>query len=128
MPDPKPRASSPPYVGIWQQFPLPMVSRLLGRMGWDWVVLDGQHGSLGPETIYECVHTLADAGTTPIVRTSIGAPAEVQRALDLGAKGVVVPMVNSPAEAQALAAAAKYPPLGQRSFGGDAHWHYGDGW
>ncbi len=113
-------------VGIWQQFPLPMVSRLLGRMGWDWVILDMQHGCLNAETVYECIHTLWAAGTTPLVRTSIGAPAEVQRALDLGARGVVVPMVNSVAEARAMASAAKYPPLGRRSFGGDAAWHYGD--
>ncbi|HEX3728129.1 MAG TPA: aldolase/citrate lyase family protein, partial [Pirellulales bacterium] len=82
-------------VGIWQQFPLPMVSRLLARMGWDWVILDMQHGCLSTETVYECIHTLRTAGTTPLVRTSVGAPSEVQRALDLGARGVVVPMVNS---------------------------------
>jgi 2-keto-3-deoxy-L-rhamnonate aldolase RhmA len=112
-------------VGIWQHFPLPAISRLLGRQGWDWVVLDMQHSSPSFETAYECLHTLHDAGTKPIARTSIGAPAEVQRALDLGAMGVVVPMVNSVAEAQALARAAKYPPLGQRSFGSDLTWHYG---
>jgi 4-hydroxy-2-oxoheptanedioate aldolase len=126
MPDSKPNQPKRPIVGIWQQFPLPMVSRLLARGGWDWVILDMQHGSLGTETVYECIHTLADCGTTPIVRTSIGATSEVQRALDLGARGVVVPMVNFLAEAQAMAAAAKYPPLGCRSFGGDSHWHYGD--
>jgi 4-hydroxy-2-oxoheptanedioate aldolase len=120
------RPARKPIVGIWQQFPLPMVSRLLGRMGWDWVILDMQHGSPNTETAYECLHVLHDAGTRPIARTSIGAPAEVQRALDLGALGVVVPMVNSAAEAQALARAAKYPPLGDRSFGGDLAWHYGD--
>jgi 4-hydroxy-2-oxoheptanedioate aldolase len=113
-------------VGIWQQFPLPMVSRLLGRMGWDWVILDMQHGSPNTETAYECMHTLFAAGTKPLARTSIAAPSEVQRALDLGALGVVVPMVNSAAEARALARAAKYPPLGARSFGSDLAWHYGD--
>jgi 4-hydroxy-2-oxoheptanedioate aldolase len=113
-------------VGIWQQFPLPMVSRLLGRMGWDWVILDMQHGAPNSETAYECLHVLHDAGTKPLARTSIAAPSEVQRALDLGALGVVVPMVNSAAEAQELARAAKYPPAGARSFGGDLAWHYGD--
>jgi 4-hydroxy-2-oxoheptanedioate aldolase len=113
-------------LGIWQQFPLPMVSRLLGRMGWDWVILDMQHGSPNTETAYECMHTLHAAGTRPLLRTSVGVPSEVQRALDLGALGVVVPMVNSAAEAQAVARAAKYPPLGCRSVGGDAPWHYGD--
>jgi 4-hydroxy-2-oxoheptanedioate aldolase len=113
-------------VGIWQQFPLPMISRLLGRMGWDWVILDMQHGAATTETAYECMHTLHSAGATPLARTSIGAPAEVQRMLDLGARGVIVPMVNSVDQARAMAMAAKYPPLGTRSFGGDAAWHYGD--
>jgi 4-hydroxy-2-oxoheptanedioate aldolase len=114
-----------PILGIWQQFPLPMVSRLLGQMGWEWVILDMQHGSMNTETAYECIHTLRTAGATPLVRVSVGAPCEVQRALDLGARGVVVPMVNSLAEARAVALAAKYPPLGCRSLGGDAAWHYG---
>jgi 4-hydroxy-2-oxoheptanedioate aldolase len=118
--------SRPSILGIWQQFPSPMVSRLLGQMGWEWVILDMQHGSMSFETAYECVHTLRTAGATPLVRVSVGAPAEVQRALDVGARGVVVPMVNSLAEAREVALAAKYPPLGCRSLGGDAAWHYGE--
>jgi 4-hydroxy-2-oxoheptanedioate aldolase len=115
-----------PIIGIWQHFPLPMVSRYLGLMGWDWVILDMQHSCPNTETAYECLHTLRMAGAAPILRTSVGAPSEVQRALDLGARGVVVPMVNSVAEAKILAASAKYPPLGCRSMGSDAAWHYGD--
>src|SRR5437867_4391663 len=98
----------PVIVGIWQQFPLPMASRYLGQMGWDWVILDMQHGSMTTETAYECIHTLRAEGSKPLVRVSIGAPSEVQRALDLGAAGVIVPMVNSVGEAQAMAKAAKY--------------------
>jgi len=122
----QPLTKKPIRVGIWQQFPLPMVSRYLGQMGWDWVILDMQHGCANTETAYECLHTLHMAGTTPILRVSVGVPAEVQRALDLGARGVIVPMVNSLAEAQDMAQAAKYPPLGCRSLGGDAAWHYGE--
>ncbi len=113
-------------LGIWQQFPLPMISRLLGLMGWDWVILDMQHGSPNTESAYECMHTLHAAGARPLLRTSVDVPSEVQRALDLGALGVVVPMVNSLDAAQAMAQAAKYPPLGCRSVGSDVTWHYGD--
>ncbi len=113
-------------VGIWQNIPSPMISRYLGLMGWQWVILDMQHGCPNTETAYECMHVLRTAGARPILRTSVGAPSEVQRALDLGAGGVVVPMVNSAAEAREMARAAKYPPLGCRSMGGDAAWHYGD--
>jgi 4-hydroxy-2-oxoheptanedioate aldolase len=120
------KKSQPLIVGIWQNFPLPMISRYLGQMGWDWVVLDMQHGCPNTETAYECMHTLRTVGAKPILRVSVGVPSEVQRALDLGARGVVVPMVNSVAEAEAVARAAKYPPLGCRSMGGDAAWHYGE--
>lgn len=123
--DPMKRDGEHVVLGIWQNLPLPMISRYLGRMGWEWVILDMQHGCMTTETVYECIHTLWAAGSMPLVRTSIGSVSEVQRALDLGARGVVVPMVNSVAEAKAMAQAAKYPPLGVRSFGGDAAWHYG---
>ena len=114
-----------PALGIWQHIPSPMISRYLGLMGWDWVVIDMQHSAPNSETAYECLHTLRTAGVKPLLRTSVGAPSEVERALDLGAVGVVVPMVNSVAEAQTMAAHAKYPPLGRRSFGSDMAWHAG---
>jgi 4-hydroxy-2-oxoheptanedioate aldolase len=121
----KQRSDTSMIVAIWQNFPLPMVSRYLASMGWDWVILDMQHGAMNTETAYECIHTVRTAGSAPILRVSVGVPSEVQRALDLGARGVIVPMVNSPAEALAVARAAKYPPLGCRSMGGDPAWHYG---
>ena len=117
--------SQPPIVGIWQHFPLPMVSRYLGLMGWDWVILDMQHSAANTETAYECLHTLHAAGTTPLLRTSVGVPSEVQRALDLGARGVVVPMVNSVEQARQAVAAMKFPPLGIRSSGGGRCTVYG---
>ncbi len=111
---------------MWQLVPSPMVSRLLARQGWDWVILDLQHGSLDSRTTYECIHTIRAEGARPIVRVSIGATVEVSKYLDLGAQGIIVPMVNSVAEARAMAAAAKYPPLGERSIGGDARYHFGE--
>ena len=109
-----------PLVGLWQQFPTPMASRFLAQMGWDFVVLDLQHGCLDYETVYECIHTLRACGCRPWVRTAIGNCSEINKVLDLGAQGVVVPMINSREEAERAAAAAKYPPAGGRSFGGDS--------
>jgi 4-hydroxy-2-oxoheptanedioate aldolase len=102
-----------------------MITRLLAQMGWDWIILDLQHGSFNWETAYECIHVIRAAGVRPLVRTSIGQTHEVQKALDLGAGGVIVPMVNSRDESKRMADAAKYPPLGERSIGGDSHYHYG---
>ena len=78
------------------------------------------------ETAYECIYAARPTGARLLIRTSIGNPGEVEKALDVGAGGVVVPMVNSLAEAQAVARAAKYPPTGVRSLGGDHYLHYGD--
>ena len=103
-----------------------MVSRFLAQLGWDWIILDGQHGCFNCETVYECVHTIRAAGATPLVRITIGNCSELERTLDLGAMGIIVPMVNSREEAENLAQAAKYPPLGTRSLGGDVRLHYGE--
>lgn len=112
--------------GLFQQIPIPAISRYLGQQGWDWIVLDMQHGCMDLTTAYECIHTIRTTGASPIVRVSIGGYSEIQKLLDLGAAGIVVPMVNSRAEAELAAQAAKYPPLGSRSVGGDAWYHYGN--
>jgi 2-keto-3-deoxy-L-rhamnonate aldolase RhmA len=114
------------WLGLFQQLPLPAVSRYLARQGWDWIVLDLQHGAMNFETAYECIHTIRAHGARPLVRTAVGNPSDIQKVLDLGAQGVVVPMVNSPEEARQAAQAAKYPPLGCRSRGGDLTYHYGE--
>ncbi len=122
-----PRTDKPPAVllGMFQQLPLPAISRYLAQQGWDWLILDMQHGSLDYQTVYECCHVIQQVGSKPLVRVPVGDFAAIQRVLDLGALGVVVPMVNSRAEAEQAVQAAKYPPLGGRSRGGDAWYHYG---
>ena len=112
-------------LGMFQQLPLPAISRYLARQGWDWLILDMQHGSLDYQTTYECCHVIQQSGSKALVRVPIGDFSAIQRALDLGAMGVVVPMVNSRDEAEKAAQAAKYPPLGARSRGGDVWYHYG---
>ena len=116
----------PIMLGLFQQMPLPAVSRYLAQQGWKWIVLDMQHGPMNYETAYECIHTLRAHGAKPYIRVSVGLPSEIQKVLDLGAAGVVVPLVNSKEQAEAAAYAAKYPPLGGRSKGGDLAYHYGE--
>jgi 2-keto-3-deoxy-L-rhamnonate aldolase RhmA len=113
-------------LGMFQQLPVPAISRYLAQQGWDWLILDMQHGSLDYSTAYECSHVARHSGSKPLVRVPIGDFSAIQRVLDLGAYGVVVPMVNSREEAEQAAQAAKYPPLGGRSRGGDAWYHFGD--
>ncbi len=113
-------------LGMFQQLPFPAISRYLAQQGWDWLILDMQHGSFDYSTAYECCHVARMSGSKPLVRVPIGHFSAIQRVLDLGALGVVVPMVNSLEEAEQAAQAAKYPPLGGRSRGGDAWYHFGD--
>ena len=58
-------------IGIWQTIPQPAISRYLGLMGWDWIVLDLQHGSMTWETAYECIYAARPTGARPLIRTSI---------------------------------------------------------
>jgi 4-hydroxy-2-oxoheptanedioate aldolase len=113
-------------LGMFQQLPVPAISRYIVRQGWDWLVLDMQHGSFDFQTAYECCHVIRQGGARPVVRVPVGNFSAIERVLDLGALGVVVPMVNSREEAEQAAKAAKYPPLGKRSRGGDAWYHHGD--
>lgn len=115
-------------LGMFQQLPVPAISRYLTQQGWNWLILDMQHGSFDYQTAYECCHVIRQGGSKPLVRIPIADFSAIQRVLDLGALGVVVPMVNSPEAAERAAQAAKYPPLGERSRGGDAWYHFGAGY
>lgn len=86
--------------------------------GHDWMFIDTEHGAFSvQETTQLCIAALP-TGVTPIVRVCAGAIDEATRALDNGALGIVVPHVDTAAEARRIAAAFRYPPLGNRSWGG----------
>jgi 4-hydroxy-2-oxoheptanedioate aldolase len=106
-----------PCRGLWLSLPSAASARLLARMPVDWLAVDAEHGPMGAETMTQMVAAIADAGRAPLVRVAHGSVENVKRALDAGALGIIAPMINSVAEAEAVVAAAKFPPLGQRSFG-----------
>ncbi len=86
--------------------------------GHDWLFIDSEHGAFTvQETTQLCLAALP-TGVTPIVRVCTGAIDEATRALDNGALGIVVPHVDTAAEAKRIAAAFHYPPMGRRSWGG----------
>ncbi|WP_203856906.1 HpcH/HpaI aldolase family protein [Plantactinospora mayteni] len=107
-----------PVRGVWLALPSVESARLMARMPADWLVVDVEHAPVGAETMTRMVATIADArGPAPLVRLASPGVENVKRALDAGAWGVIGPMVNTRAEAEAFVAAAKFPPVGQRSFG-----------
>jgi 4-hydroxy-2-oxoheptanedioate aldolase len=104
-------------VSGWCGLPYPIVAELVGREGFPAVTLDGQHGLWDTASIMAAVAHIRLAGAAPIVRIPVGEFASVSRALDFGAEGTIAPMINTRADAHAYAAVAKFPPIGERSWG-----------
>jgi 4-hydroxy-2-oxoheptanedioate aldolase len=101
----------------WCGLPYPIVAETIGRDGFPAVTLDSQHGLWDLNAILVAIAAIRQAGAAPIVRVPVGDFATVSRVLDFGAEGIIAPMINTPQDARALAAAAKYPPIGERSWG-----------
>ncbi len=101
----------------WSTIPDPLVAELLARSAYDAVTLDMQHGGHSTDSILRGVAAVTLAGKPAIVRIPVGRWDAASRALDFGASGVIAPMVNSPEDARAFAAAMKFPPTGERSWG-----------
>ncbi|MFR9801453.1 HpcH/HpaI aldolase family protein [Pseudonocardia sp. RS010] len=102
-------------VAGWCQLPSPAAAEIVGSSGVDLLCLDAQHGLLGDDSVLACLQALR--GVPTLVRVPHNAPDPIARALDRGADGVIVPLVDSAAEAAAAVAACAYPPAGVRSFG-----------
>jgi 4-hydroxy-2-oxoheptanedioate aldolase len=101
----------------WMTIPDAYANALFAGAGWDSVTLDAQHGLFDDRSVRDTLHALAGETPRRLVRVPWNDPAQLMRALDMGADGVIVPMIDSVGEAQALAAACWYPPRGRRSFG-----------
>jgi 4-hydroxy-2-oxoheptanedioate aldolase len=110
-----------PSVGTWLSLGSITAARFFARVGWAWLTVDVEHSLVGWETTTNMLAAIADAGCTALVRVPSNRHDHIKRALDNGAHGVVVPMVNSRAEAEAAVAACQYPPAGNRSVGGSVH-------
>lgn len=102
----------PVQFGVFQQLSIAAVSRYLALQGWDWLILDMEHGSFDYQTAYECCHVIRGGGSKPLVRVPVGGFSAVERVLDLGAMGVAVPMVNSREEAEHAAKRQNIPRWG----------------
>jgi 4-hydroxy-2-oxoheptanedioate aldolase len=100
--------------GTWVQTPSPEVVEILGWSGWDFVILDLEHGPYGPEGLPHLVRAAEASGTTPLVRVPLSAPHEVGKALDVGAAGIVVPGVSSADDGAIAVRLTRLPPHGSR--------------
>jgi 4-hydroxy-2-oxoheptanedioate aldolase len=101
----------------WCGLPYPIIAELVGREGFGAVTLDGQHGLWDIASLVTAVAQVRQAGAAALVRIPVGEFATVSRALDFGAEGIIAPMINTVADARAYVSCAKFPPLGERSWG-----------
>ena len=107
-----------PSVGTWLSLPSPEAAEYVATLGFDWLVVDAEHNAIDIRTLSQMFGAIAGAGVAPMVRIPWNSAENFKRVLDAGAWGVVVPMVNSRAEAEAAVEAARFPPTGNRSVGG----------
>ena len=106
-----------PALGGWLSIPSAFSAEAMAHHGLDWLCIDMQHGLIDYETALAMLQAISTTATTPIVRVPWNDQAIIMKMLDAGAYGVIVPMVNTRADAEAAAAACRYPPQGIRSFG-----------
>lgn len=106
--------SGQPAFGVSVMFPSPQVVEMIGRLGFDWVLIDCEHGSISPESA-ELMGMAAElAGVTPIARPWSNSPEAILRLMDRGVMGVQVPHVNTAADARRAVESVKFHPLGTR--------------
>jgi 4-hydroxy-2-oxoheptanedioate aldolase len=107
-----------PLYGAWSVIPSALSVRLLAAAGLDYVVIDLQHGGATEADLPAMTSAIRLAGAAPIARVRHAHTADIGRALDLGCEGVIVPNIDSAAQASQAAGAVRYPPAGHRSAGG----------
>lgn len=103
-----------PAFGVSVMFPSPHIVDIVGRLGFDWVLIDCEHGSIGIESVELMVMAAETAGVTPIARPSVNTYEAIGQLMDRGVMGVQAPHVNTADDARRAVEAVKYHPLGER--------------
>jgi 2-dehydro-3-deoxyglucarate aldolase len=104
-------------VGSWLSFDYAVTAEIMARAGFPWLVIDMEHTATSVAGMHRLLQIIDLAGCVPLVRVGANDPLLIKRALDSGAHGIIVPMVNSRAEADRAVQAAYYPPRGTRGVG-----------
>lgn len=110
-------ASSRPLAGMWVCSGSPVAAEIVAGSGLDWLLIDMEHAPNGLESVLAQLQAAAAYPVTCVVRVPIADPVIIKQVLEIGAQNLLVPMVNSAAEAQAVVSAVRYPPAGIRGVG-----------
>ena len=106
-----------PTVGAWLQLPSADSAEIIGRGGYDWAAVDLEHGAMSRNVLPDMFRALECGGTLPFARVAEAGRENIKAALDSGAQGLILPMIESAAQLEEAMAWAKYPPLGKRGVG-----------
>jgi 2-dehydro-3-deoxyglucarate aldolase len=104
-------------VGSWITTGNEVIAEIMSQAGFDWLTVDMEHSAITLQQAQNMIRVIELCGVVPMVRTGENNPTLIKRVMDAGAHGVIVPMVNSRAEAEAAVRAVKYPPMGTRGVG-----------
>jgi len=110
-------ASGSPVIGTAVTIPSPQLMRALLECGFDWLMLDFEHGAISPESAQAMINATQGSDCVPVVRLPAGEKWMSKMPLDLGALGLFFPLVMNAVEAECAIKSALYPPAGDRGFG-----------
>jgi 4-hydroxy-2-oxoheptanedioate aldolase len=111
------REGGRPQIGLWLNTGEPLLAELAGTVGYDWLVIDGEHGPNDLRSIIGQLHALSSSPSEAVVRPPMGETWMIKQLLDAGARTLLVPMVDSAEQARELVRAVRYPPHGIRGVG-----------
>ena len=106
-----------PSIGSWIQVPNGSIAEIMGQMGYDWVAVDCEHGSIGSHQLPDLFRALELGGTLPLVRLAEGCEKDCKQALDAGAGGVIVPNIKTAKQLDSIKKFCDWPPAGKRGVG-----------
>ncbi|MET3441483.1 4-hydroxy-2-oxoheptanedioate aldolase [Variovorax paradoxus] len=110
-------AAHRPQVGLWLSMADPYMAEVSATAGFDWLLIDGEHAPNDLRSTLAALQAVAPHAAQPVVRAVQGETALIKQLLDIGAKNLLVPMVDTAEQARALVSATRYPPLGIRGVG-----------
>ena len=104
-------------IGSWITLGHPSIAEIMAKAGFDWLTVDMEHSAITIHQAQQLIQVIELAGCVPLVRVGVNDANLIKRAMDAGAHGVIVPMVNTKADAQRAVSFVKYPPKGIRGVG-----------
>jgi len=114
-------------IGSWLSFGFTQTCEIMAKAGFEWLVIDMEHTAIDDSQCLNLIQIIESNGITPLVRVGKNDPLHIKSAMDAGAHGIIVPMINSVEDAEKAIDALYYPPIGSRGVGLGRAQNYGNG-